>query len=115
MQKHPRQMRPRQFVPFAFVLSLIVLALWALIVPGGWVALAAFVGAYLAANLAASLLTAAKRGWAYFPLLPFAFTTLHLSYGLGFLCGLVRFIHRWGDREGCVPKLPEGWENLADR
>ncbi|MBW6473086.1 MAG: glycosyltransferase family 2 protein [Anaerolineaceae bacterium] len=113
MQKHPRQMRPRQFVPFAFVLSLIVLTLWGLIVPGGWVPLAVFVGAYLLANLTASILTAAQRGWRYLPLLPLAYTTLHLSYGLGFLAGLVRFIHRWGDREGKVPELPEGWENLA--
>ena len=28
--------------------------------------------------------------------LPIIFATLHLSYGLGFLAGLVRFWNRWG-------------------
>lgn len=109
MQKHPRQMRPRQFVPFIFVLSLILLTLGALFIPWGWIALVGFVSAYLLVNLAASILTAARRGWRYLPLLPIAFGTLHLSYGLGFLVGLVRFINRWGDREGRVPELPEKW------
>jgi succinoglycan biosynthesis protein ExoA len=104
LQKHPRQ-----YVPFMFVTTLITLALVALFVPGGWAALAGFVGAYLAVNLLASLLTAARRGWHYFFLLPVAFATLHLSFGLGFMVGLARFIDRWGDWEGCVPKLPSQW------
>jgi hypothetical protein len=36
------------------------------------------------------------------PLLPFAFATLHLSYGIGFLWGLIRFAGRWGDRTTLV-------------
>jgi len=95
LQKHPAQMRPRQFVPPAFVLALLAGILLTIFTPWGWVALTALVGAYLLANLAASVFTAKNHGWRYLPLLPFAFTILHLSYGLGFLIGLFKFWKRW--------------------
>jgi lipopolysaccharide/colanic/teichoic acid biosynthesis glycosyltransferase len=41
-------------------------------------------------------------------LLPLAFAILHLSYGMGFLVGLFRFVHRWGDRTGKVPDWSPG-------
>jgi len=37
-------------------------------------------------------------GWRHLPLLPAAFAAMHLGYGGGFLAGLLRFAHRWGDR-----------------
>ncbi len=43
------------------------------------------------------------KGLQYLPLLPLTFAILHVSYGLGFLVGLVRFWNRWGDRVGKVP------------
>lgn len=95
LQKHPAQMRPRQFVPLAFVLALLAGLLLTLLTPWGWIALAALLGAYLLADLLASLLTARNKGWRYLPLLPFTFATLHLSYGLGFLAGLFKFWNRW--------------------
>jgi succinoglycan biosynthesis protein ExoA len=104
MQKHPKQMRFRQFVPPSFVFSLlIVLGLWFL-VPGGWIGIVAVGGSYVLANLAASVLTAARKGWKHLALLPIVYATLHLSYGLGFLAGLVKFWNRWGDRAGDVPR-----------
>ena len=105
LQKHPRQMRPRQFVPPAFVLSLLAALALALVTPvGGWL-LAGIGGAYLAANLGAATLTAARRSWQHFLLLPMVYAILHLSYGSGFLVGLVRFANRWGDKLGKVPSL----------
>ncbi len=95
MQKHPRQMRPRHFVPAAFVAALFGAALGAFFSPWGRGLLALVAGAYLLANLAASFLAARRAGWRHLPLLPLAFATLHLSYGLGFLVGLVRFAGRW--------------------
>jgi succinoglycan biosynthesis protein ExoA len=83
-QKHPRQMSMRQFVPPLFALSLILSFILALFFPLGRIALALVTGSYLAANLAASIYTAAKRGWRHLPLLPLVFAILHLSYGLGF-------------------------------
>jgi glycosyltransferase involved in cell wall biosynthesis len=98
LQKHPRQMSRRQFVPALFVAALFLTLVTAPLTPLGWYAPAAVAGLYLVANLAASALTAARRGWRLFPLLPVAYAILHLSFGLGFLGGLVRFWNRWGDR-----------------
>lgn len=54
-------------------------------------------GTYGLTNLVASVLTARKDGMSHVLLLPFAFATLHLSYGLGFLSGLIKFWNRWGN------------------
>jgi glycosyltransferase involved in cell wall biosynthesis len=95
LQKHPKQMRPRQFVPPVFVASLVLSLILSLLYPWGWIALVGLVGVYLLANLGASLLTAREAGWRYFSLLPIAFATLHISYGTGFLAGLVKFWNQW--------------------
>jgi succinoglycan biosynthesis protein ExoA len=97
LQKHPLQMRPRQFVPALFVAALLVSVVPAPFVPFVWYAPAALAGLYLLANLGASAITAAQKGWRLFPVLPVVFATLHLSYGLGFWGGLVRFWNRWGE------------------
>ena len=104
LQKHPRQMSVRQFVPPVFVLSLLLAILLTVILPWGWILLFVIAGSYLATNLAASLITAAKKDWEHLWLLPVTFAILHLSYGLGFLCGLVKFWNRWGDKIGKVPE-----------
>jgi hypothetical protein len=100
-------MRPRQFVPPLFVLGLL-LSLLAAFSPVFRPLAAILPAFYLLANLVASVATASRRGWIYLPLLPVVFAILHLSYGLGFLAGLVRFIHRWGDRNGKVPDFDFG-------
>jgi len=105
LQKHPRQMRPRQFVPPLFALSLIVSTILAILLPPTRWLLLAILAAYLLANLAASTFTAARKGWKYLPLLPLVYLILHLSYGLGFLAGLIKFWNRWGDRQGKVPSF----------
>lgn len=98
LQKHTRQMRPRQFVPPLFVAVLGTLALLATRVPRARWGLGAFGLAYLAANLSAAALTARRAGARDLLPLCLAFATLHVSYGAGFLYGLVRFAGRWGDR-----------------
>jgi glycosyltransferase involved in cell wall biosynthesis len=107
MQKHPRQMRPRQFVPPLFAGTLLLtLGLAPFTAIGRWgMALAA--GCYAAGNLAASALTARRRDWRLLPLLAVTFAIIHLSYGLGFLVGLVKFWNRWTDRGQ--------WKTLASR
>lgn len=95
LQKHPKQMSLRQFVPLLFVLSLVISILLSLLVSWGWLFLVALLGAYILANVSASLITAQKHGWKHLLFLPIAFATLHLSYGLGFLFGLFRFSGRW--------------------
>jgi glycosyltransferase involved in cell wall biosynthesis len=105
LQKHPRQMRPRQFAPPLFVLSLIFCLCLTALLRWGWLTLVSVGGCYALANLGASLLTAAKKGWKHFPFLPLAYAILHLRYGLGFLVGLIKFWNRWGDKKGRVPEF----------
>jgi succinoglycan biosynthesis protein ExoA len=105
LQKHPRQMRARHFVPAAFLLALFGAGLLAVFDPVGWTLLAVIAAAYMVANLGASVWTAARSGWRYFPSVSLAYAILHVSYGLGFLVGLARFANRWLDKEGRVPPL----------
>ena len=59
---------------------------------------------YLVGILGASFLEASRTDEQSLTLLPIAFATLHLSYGLGFLVGLARFWNRWGTgRTAWVP------------
>jgi succinoglycan biosynthesis protein ExoA len=114
LQKHPLQMCARQFAPPILVLALLASLILALFhtafpfpVPAALFHLHPLApvvpGLYLLANLCASLYTAAKRGWRYLLMLPLVYAILHLSYGLGFLAGLLKFWDRWGDKAGRVP------------
>ncbi len=107
LQKHPRQMSLRQFVPPLFVGALLLSGLLALFWrPYGCWLLGLVGGAYLLANLGASLWTARRSGAQALIFLPPVFAILHLGYGLGFLAGLVRFAGRWQDRTGKTPAWP---------
>ncbi|HUS15692.1 MAG TPA: glycosyltransferase family 2 protein [Chloroflexia bacterium] len=95
MQKHPRQMRARQFAPPALVAGLLGGGMVSLPYPrlrGAWYGIA---GLYSMAILVASWRMAGRAGYHHLPWLPVVFPTLHLSYGLGFLVGLLRFAPRW--------------------
>ncbi len=98
MQKHPRQMSLRQFIPAAFVTAMLLGLIAALVVPAWTWLLAVVAGAYIFANVSASILTARQQGFSLLPLLPAAYATLHVSYGCGFLVGLVKFRRRWSGR-----------------
>ena len=104
-QKHPRQMRWSQFIPPIFVLAVLISLLISILFSWGWKVLLALAGLYLLAALIATLLTAARKGWLEVCLLPFTFAILHVSYGSGFLWGLIKFRKRWGDKVGKVPVL----------
>ncbi len=82
----------RHLVPLAFVCALLATAALTAAAPeaGKW-AFAAVAVPYAAANLVASISAAGhdKNLKAAF-ILPFLFATLHLSYGLGSLCGLLK-------------------------
>jgi len=97
LQKHPRQMQWRQFVPPLFVVGFIGSVLAAVIFPQSRSIACVMIGAYAIANLLASILTAARNGLRHLPLLLIVSSTLHLSYGSGFLLGLIKFAKRWKD------------------
>ncbi len=84
--EHPGSLRWRQLVAPAFVVALL-LTPW-LVIRFGAVG-AAVVAAYVAANLVASVMTAARNGWTVFPALPMIFAVIHCAWGGGFLAGLV--------------------------
>jgi succinoglycan biosynthesis protein ExoA len=95
MQRHPRQMSLRQFVPAVFVAALLfTLVLSPLTAVARW-ALGVIFCTYLLANLAASIHTARRGGGRLLLYLPAAFAVLHVSYGLGFLLGLIKFRRLW--------------------
>ena len=110
LQKHPRQMSLRQFAPPAFVLSL-VLSFFLLFIPfpSFMVHPSAFIFLlYIPANLFASIWSLLKKAiphslFSTLYSLPLIFSILHISYGLGFLIGLVMFATRWGDKQGQTP------------
>lgn len=104
LQKHPRQMSLRQFIPPLFVAALLASALAALFYPPAGRLLGVVLAAYLLADLGASVAAARQKGWRHFARLPLVFPILHLSYGLGFLVGLVKFARRWQERP--LPAAP---------
>jgi len=97
LQKHPRQMSLRHFIPSIFVLSLLVFLIATVFTPLGLIPLGAALGSYLILNLFFSLSATSHEGIRFFPILPFVFLAIHLSYGMGMLAGLLRFITRWRD------------------
>ena len=97
MQKHPRQMQARQFVPPLFVVALSLLLLTTPFLGVSRFLLAGSLLAYVILNFAASVLAARIKQWQLLPLLPIAFTIIHLAYGSGFMVGLLKFWNRWGD------------------
>jgi glycosyltransferase involved in cell wall biosynthesis len=104
MQKHPGQMRPRHFVPPAFVATIGVGVLLAPVSAVFFKMLLAAVGSYVTASVLASVIVGWGEPLAQAVMLPVAFATLHVSYGLGFLTGLLRFATRWRDRENRWPR-----------
>lgn len=86
----------RHLVPGFFVLALLGSLLLALIARRPQLGLIV-AGPYAVATLTASLWTG-RRELPTLPLLPPAFATLHLAYGLGFLVGLWRWRKDWATR-----------------
>jgi len=109
LQKHPRQMQTRHFAPGLFIAVLVTcfaLAPW--LTTARWLGAAA-PAAYATVALAASVAVAARHGWRMVGLLPIVFAVLHVSYGIGFLCGLVRFAPHWRNELA----EPRPWEGEA--
>jgi glycosyltransferase involved in cell wall biosynthesis len=112
MQKHPGQMRVRQFIPPLFVATLLLAAVLAPFTSFGLWMLILTASCYTAANIGASVWTGRKASIAMLPLLMTAFAILHVSYGLGFLLGLVRFWNCWG-QHGRIMRLIPGHDASA--
>ncbi len=90
IQKHGRPASWRHVVPVTFVLALTASLVVSLFTPFSFGFFAVLLP-YLAASLAMSVWLGARHGWSYVALLPLAFGTLHIAYGMGFLVGLFHF------------------------
>ena len=84
----------RHLVPAIFVLTLILLAVIAIFQKILWPILF-FGGIYLFMNITFSIYESIKNQSKSLILLPVIYFIMHLSYGIGFLAGLVFFANRW--------------------
>ena len=94
-QRHPTMMKFRHFIPFFFVLGLVGSGLLGLFFFPFTVLFWLILSSYLTVSLLFSANISRKKGWRYILGLPVVFATLHLSYGTGFLLGLVAFADEW--------------------
>jgi glycosyltransferase involved in cell wall biosynthesis len=83
----------RHLIPLVFVTALAGSAALSFILPYFWWVFLGISGSYLVASLIASATIAIrKRDFRYFVLMPLAFVSLHVAYGLGSLIALVRML-----------------------
>lgn len=80
----------RHLVPLAFVLAIVGAICIGCFTVYGWYLLAAILAAYLAAALYADIDACRRYGWEYLFILPPLFFSVHLSYGVGTMVGLMK-------------------------
>lgn len=94
LQLHPKQMSLRQFAPWGFVSTVVVLALTSMFwTPASW-ALIGLLTAYVAILALGAVLAAGPSRLRYVPFVFMSFVILHLSYGIGFWSGILKFLMR---------------------
>jgi succinoglycan biosynthesis protein ExoA len=92
MQKHGKLSSVTYFVPGVFILTLFLLACASMVSTLAGYGFVAAIAAYGFAVLTAAVLTARQVGWGLLPLLPAVFACFHLSFGIGFLRGMLDFV-----------------------
>ncbi|MHB8635066.1 MAG: glycosyltransferase family 2 protein [Fimbriimonadaceae bacterium] len=93
---HPKYARWRQFVPPAFAVALTVSLGLA---PTTLMPLEALGGAYGVVAVAATTKACSRTRWILAPALPLAFAVMHTAWGIGFLCGVVRWAPSFARRQ----------------
>jgi len=92
MKFAPLPFSVRHLAPFAFVLTLLVTLLAGMFWAPAILVSAFVLAVYMMFTLAVSVSIAREKGARYFLSLAVSFWTLHFSYGLGSLCGLIRLV-----------------------
>lgn len=95
----------RQVIPAVFVLGLLVSGALAPWTAYGGRALGAIVFAYVVADLGSSICVGFQRGVRCALAIPVVFPVLHLSYGLGFLKGVLDFFILGNKRRGDAARI----------
>jgi len=96
----------RQLVPATFTLTV---AGFALLLPwwrGAGPVLAGILGLYCGVAFLVALRSGRRHGFRCVPALVAAFPVMHLSYGIGFLVGLIRLGHLWKGQGTAPDVLP---------
>ena len=93
---HPASTRWRHLAAPAFVLAVFGSAILSIVQPIFVLVLALILALYLAVSLAFSLSLAVRHGWRYLWGLLVTFAVIHVSWGLGFWWGWIRFLLRDG-------------------
>jgi len=108
LQKHPRQMSWRHFVPPLFVAGLAVLCAAAPFLPAARLLALAAAGVYATCVLGLGFSLAGRDGPRAALTTALTFAILHVSWGTGFLFGLLLYAKRWGAGESAPPMLEVG-------
>ncbi len=90
LRRHPGAIRWRQLAPPTLVVCLAGSALLGFRVPPLNDLSHLIAGSYLGYTAIFAVRTAAASGWRYLPILPLASISMHISWGLGFLWGLIQ-------------------------
>lgn len=90
LEKHFKMMQIRQFVPPVFVFSLIATGILSLFSSYSFSVFLFIIMLYIIACFYFYLKISLKNGFKYTSFLPLIFLILHISYGLGFLWGVIR-------------------------
>lgn len=91
IQKHRRPASIRHLIPLMFVLFLSIGGIFSIFSNFIRTIYLLILGLYLLLDLVFSSKIAIKRKFSYFPYLVVTFPLLHISYGLGFIFGIVNF------------------------
>jgi hypothetical protein len=98
-------MQPRHFVPAGAIVAGLGTLVVATVDRRALTLIRLAAGAYAGGIAAAAVGNAPRLGWAGLPGLLAVFPILHLSYGSGFLWGMIRFFPRWWSPEESPPQL----------
>lgn len=94
LTKDLKSLSLRHFVPFTFISGLFGSMVISPFAYFGKILFIAILGSYFVLSLFFSGKIALKNGLRYFPLMPLVFLTLHFSYGLGSLWGILKVLTR---------------------
>jgi glycosyltransferase involved in cell wall biosynthesis len=111
MRKHPGQMRMRHFVPGIFVLTVIILAFLSTFFGKVFNLLVSILALYVVSAICFTLMKTGVEKTRSRIALPLVFLVLHVSYGAGFVFGIINLFTRWlslskTDRERLAGSLP---------
>lgn len=94
IRKHRKPQSLRQLIPAIFLLSLLFTLITTLITPYSFILFSGIVSLYTLVDLAVTSRICRRKGFSHFIPLALSFPILHLSYGSGFIRGVISLLFR---------------------